>query len=119
MEGAQGCSDVEVGSFLSSGVDSSSYVAASVSTGTRPFTVGFDYEKYNEIDYAKALVRKNQNRQLFSKLVSSEGILGCDPYRAVPHGRAFGRRRLRLPSTLSARTASEQVKACTVRRRRR
>ena len=38
-------SDVEVGSFLSSGVDSS-YVASSFH-GDKTFTVGFDYEKYN------------------------------------------------------------------------
>ena len=44
-------SDVEVGSFLSSGVDSS-YVAA-IFNGDKTFTVGFDYEKYNEIEYAK------------------------------------------------------------------
>ena len=37
-------SDVEVGSFLSSGVDSS-YVAATFN-GDKTFTVGFDYEKY-------------------------------------------------------------------------
>lgn len=46
--------DVEVGSFLSSGVDSS-YVAATFE-GDKTFTVGFDYGvAYNEIDYAKAL----------------------------------------------------------------
>jgi len=49
-------SDVEVGSFLSSGVDSS-YVAASFN-GDKTFTVGFDYEKYNEIDYAKNLSKR-------------------------------------------------------------
>ena len=49
-------SDVEVGSFLSSGVDSS-YVAACFK-GDKTFTVGFDYEKYNEIDYAKKLSEK-------------------------------------------------------------
>lgn len=48
--------EVEVGSFLSSGVDSS-YVAASFK-GNKTFTVGFDYEKYNEIDFAKALAEK-------------------------------------------------------------
>ena len=46
-------SDVEVGSFLSSGVDSS-YVAACFN-GDKTFTVGFDYQNYNEIDYAKSL----------------------------------------------------------------
>lgn len=49
-------SDVEVGSFLSSGVDSS-YVAACFK-GDKTFTVGFDYDKYNEIDYAKSLSEK-------------------------------------------------------------
>ncbi len=46
-------SDVEVGSFLSSGVDSS-YIAACFK-GDKTFTVGFDYDKYNEIEYAKTL----------------------------------------------------------------
>ncbi|MDR1000867.1 MAG: asparagine synthase (glutamine-hydrolyzing) [Clostridiales bacterium] len=45
--------DVEVGSFLSSGVDSS-YVASSFGGG-KTFTVGFDYDNYNEISYAKEL----------------------------------------------------------------
>ncbi len=45
--------DVEVGSFLSSGVDSS-FVAASFG-GQRTFTVGFDNAGYNEIDAALAL----------------------------------------------------------------
>ncbi|MCC8013882.1 MAG: asparagine synthase (glutamine-hydrolyzing) [Eubacterium sp.] len=49
-------SDVEVGSFLSSGVDSS-YVAATFN-GDKTFTVGFDYDKYNEISYATALSEK-------------------------------------------------------------
>lgn len=62
-------SDVEVGSFLSSGVDSS-YVAASFH-GDKTFTVGFDYEKYNEIDYAKALSEKIQIDN-YSKLITTE-----------------------------------------------
>ncbi|WP_313526896.1 asparagine synthase (glutamine-hydrolyzing) [Anaerotignum sp.] len=62
-------SDVEVGSFLSSGVDSS-YVAASFH-GDKTFTVGFDYEKYNEIDYAKALSEK-VGIENHSKLITTE-----------------------------------------------
>ncbi len=55
--------DVEVGSFLSSGVDSS-YVAA-VADVDKTFTVGFGTEeKYNEIGYAKE----------FSKYISKENI---------------------------------------------
>lgn len=45
--------DVEVGSFLSSGVDSS-YIATS-SNVSKTFTVGWDNNKYSEIDYAKEL----------------------------------------------------------------
>lgn len=53
--------DVEVGSFLSSGVDSS-YVAAAANVD-KTFTVGFgEDEKYNEISYAKD----------FSKYISKE-----------------------------------------------
>lgn len=45
--------DVEVGCFLSSGVDSS-YVACSAGVD-KTFTVGFSQEKYNEIHYAQEL----------------------------------------------------------------
>ena len=62
-------SDVEVGSFLSSGVDSS-YVASSFH-GDKTFTVGFDYEKYNEIDYAKALSEKIEIDN-YSKLITTD-----------------------------------------------
>ncbi len=62
-------SDVEVGSFLSSGVDSS-YVAATFN-GDKTFTVGFDYEKYNEINYAKALSDRIHIDN-YSKLISTE-----------------------------------------------
>ena len=49
-------SDVEVGCFLSSGVDSS-YVATQFKD-QKSFTVGFDYDKYNEIEFAKDLAQK-------------------------------------------------------------
>ena len=62
-------SDVEVGSYLSSGVDSS-YVAACFN-GDKTFTVGFDYEKYNEIDYAKSLSEKIKIDN-YSKLISTD-----------------------------------------------
>lgn len=62
-------SDVEVGSFLSSGVDSS-YVAACFH-GDKTFTVGFDYAKYNEIDYAKSLSEKIKIDN-YSKLITTE-----------------------------------------------
>jgi len=61
--------DVEVGSFLSSGVDSS-YVAACFG-GKKTFTVGFDYEKYNEIEYAAAL-SKEIGAVHISKVISTQ-----------------------------------------------
>lgn len=48
-------SDVEVGCFLSSGVDSS-YVVKEISKGTKKvktFSVGFEEEKYSELPYAQ------------------------------------------------------------------
>ena len=60
--------DVEVGSFLSSGVDSS-YVAA-VADVDKTFTVGFgDDEKYNEIGFAKNFskaIGKENNSKVIS-----------------------------------------------------
>ncbi len=61
-------SDVEVASLLSSGVDSS-YVAATFK-GAKTFTVGFDYETYNEIPYAEALSGKVGIRN-YSKIIST------------------------------------------------
>lgn len=61
-------SDVEVGCFLSSGVDSS-YVA-SCFKGDKTFTVGFDNEQYNEISYAKEL-SKEIGIENFHKVISA------------------------------------------------
>lgn len=63
--------DVEVGSLLSSGVDSS-YVVSEF-PGNKTFTVGFlDKEsQYNEIRYAEGLV-KELNKNNFSKNINSD-----------------------------------------------
>lgn len=62
--------DVEVGSFLSSGVDSS-YVAA-VADVDKTFTVGFGKdEKYNEIGWAKEF-SKAIGKENTSKVISPE-----------------------------------------------
>ncbi len=49
-------SDVKVGSFLSGGVDSS-YITACLMPD-KTFSVGFDYQKFNETDYARELSEK-------------------------------------------------------------
>ncbi|MCD7810798.1 MAG: asparagine synthase (glutamine-hydrolyzing) [Ruminococcus sp.] len=66
--------DVEVGSFLSSGVDSS-YVAA-VADVDKTFTVGFGSdEKYNEIGWAKEF-SKAIGKENSSKVISAEEYWG-------------------------------------------
>lgn len=62
-------SDVEVGCFLSSGVDSS-YVACCFK-GDKTFTVGFNNEQYNEISYAKEL-SKEIGIDNYHKVISPE-----------------------------------------------
>lgn len=70
-------SDVEVGSFLSSGVDSS-YVACSASVD-KTFTVGFDNgERYNEISYAKELSELIPVKNI-SKVITPEEFWGNFP----------------------------------------
>ena len=62
--------DVEVGSFLSSGVDSS--FAAAVADVDKTFTVGFgEDEKYNEIGYAKEF-SEYIGKENFSHVISPE-----------------------------------------------
>ena len=99
-------SDVEVGSFLSSGVDSS-YVAACFH-GDKTFTVGFDYEKYNEIDYAKALSEKIDIKN-YSKLISTE-----EYWNAIPHIQYHMDEPLADPSAIAlyfvSQTAAKHVK---------
>lgn len=63
-------SDVEVGCFLSSGVDSS-YVATQFK-GQKSFTVGFNYNKYNEIDYARELAEEIGQDHYFKKITDDE-----------------------------------------------
>ncbi|MBR2833696.1 MAG: asparagine synthase (glutamine-hydrolyzing) [Bacilli bacterium] len=62
-------SDVEVGSFLSSGVDSS-FIAAS-SDVDKTFTVGFSDKKYSEIRYAEELSEKINTINI-NKVISKE-----------------------------------------------
>ena len=66
--------DVEVGSFLSSGVDSS--FAAAVANVDKTFTVGFgEDEKYNEIGYAKEF-SKYIGKENFSHVITPEEFWG-------------------------------------------
>lgn len=63
-------SDVEVGSFLSSGVDSS--IIATLSDVDKTFTVGYDDKKYSEIDYAQDLSKKINVKNINKKISKKE-----------------------------------------------
>lgn len=63
-------SDVEVGAFLSGGVDSSYIV--SLSKPKRTYTVGYDEEKYSEINNAKDLTNKLDIKNINKKITKKE-----------------------------------------------
>ncbi len=69
-------SDVEVGSFLSSGIDSSYIVT--LARPDKTYTVGYDMKKYNEIDYAKDLTDKLKISNK-SKKISKEEYFSVIP----------------------------------------
>lgn len=72
-------SDVEVGSLLSSGVDSS-YVVSEF-PGKKTFTVGFldKNSKYNEIRYAEGLTKELKDKENYNKNISSEEYFDSVP----------------------------------------
>ena len=103
-------SDVEVGCFLSSGVDSS-YVVNEIAKGTKKlktFSVGYKEEKYSELSYA----------QEFSKVVGVENIsnkVSADEFfDSVPEIQYFMDEPLPNPSEIPlyflARNARKHVK---------
>lgn len=63
-------SDVEVGSFLSSGVDSSYLV--SLARPDKTYTVGYENKKYSEIEYAKDLTKRLGIQNISSQITKEE-----------------------------------------------
>ena len=99
--------DVEVGCFLSSGVDSS--WVASYFGGQRTFTVGFDVgDKYDETTYAEPLAEKIGTTQ-YSKTITAE-----EYFAIFPKAQWYFDQPLADPSAIAlyfvSRVASEQVK---------
>ena len=99
-------SDVEVGSFLSSGVDSS-FIAAS-SDVDKTFTVGFNNKKYSEIDYAKDLSSKINTKNI-NKIITKE-----EYFKNLPNILYYMDEPLADPSSIAlyfvTKIASENVK---------
>ena len=63
-------SDVEVGSFLSSGVDSSYIV--SFARPNKTYTIGYDLNQYSEIKYAKNLTKELGIENISTKITKEE-----------------------------------------------
>ena len=99
-------SDVEVGSFLSGGVDSSYVVATAMPDKT--FSVGFDNKGFNETMYAKEL-SDSLGIKNFAKLITPdeffEGINKVQYYSDEPHANLSA-----VPLYFLSKLASEQVK---------
>ncbi len=99
-------SDVEVGSFLSSGVDSS-YIAAS-SDVDKTFTVGFNNKKYSEISYAEELSEKIKTKNI-NKVITKE-----EYFKNLPNILYYMDEPLADPSAIAlyfvTKIASENVK---------
>ncbi len=99
-------SDVEVGSFLSSGVDSS-YIAAS-SDVDKTFTVGFNNKKYSEISYAEDLSSKINTKNI-NKIITKE-----EYFKNLPNILYYMDEPLADPSAIAlyfvTKLASENVK---------
>ena len=99
-------SDVEVGSFLSGGVDSSYVVATALPDKT--FSVGFDNKGFNETMYAKEL-SDSLGIKNFAKLITPdeffEGINKVQYFSDEPHANLSS-----VPLYFLSKLASEQVK---------
>ena len=101
--------DVEIGSLLSSGVDSSYIV--SLGKPNKTFTVGYDDPKYNEINYAEDLADKLGIQNISRKISQEEYI------KNFPKLMYHMDEPLADPSTIAlysiAELASEHVKVIT------
>ncbi len=99
-------SDVEVGAFLSSGVDSSYLV--SLAKPNKTYTIGYNYSKYSETIFTKSLTKKLGIENIIKNLKKEEYI------KAVPQILYYMDEPLADPSAVSlyflAKQASKDVK---------
>lgn len=106
---AHSISDVEVGCFLSSGVDSS-YVVNEIAkkNDVKTFSVGFEEEKYSELSFAEEFA-EHVGVKLYSKKISAD-----EYFEVAPKVQYHMDEPLPNPSALAlwflAQEASEQVK---------
>jgi len=108
---AQMVADVEVGAFLSGGIDSSAVVAAMTRVGDRPvrtFTIGFPDPRYDESPHAEAVAQalgtRHTTRQL--DLDQAQDLL---PQVAACYDEPFADPSM-LPTWYVSKLAAEEVK---------
>jgi len=105
-------SDVQVGAFLSGGIDSSSVVhftAGSLGSGMPTFALGYADETFSEFDYARKVARyyKTDHHELMVPPVNSEAVK-----RSIWHLDEPTTDLSNLPFMLICEQAAKHVKVC-------
>lgn len=120
---AHKCSDCETGSFLAAGVDSN-YVTALLNSD-KGFSVSFDYDKCNDVDYTNTLadILKVDN---YSSHITTEQCWDAVPYiinsleeplgdpSAIPQYFAYKNASRYVSVTLSGEGADELFGGCSI-----
>jgi asparagine synthase (glutamine-hydrolysing) len=102
-------SDVEYGAFLSGGVDSSAvvaYMTKVLNKSIKTFTIGFEEEEYNELEFAKEVSQRFHSDHTF-KIVKPDAIEVL-PQLVKHYGEPFGDSSA-IPTYYVSQLASESV----------
>ena len=108
---AQMVADVEVGAFLSGGIDSSAVVAAMTCVGDRPvrtFTIGFPDPRYDESPHAEAVAQALGTRHT-TRLLDLDQAQDLLPQVAACYDEPFADPSM-LPTWYVSKLAAEEVK---------
>ncbi len=104
--------DVPVGAFLSGGVDSSImvYSMRKFAKNLKTFSVGFDYEDFNESTWAKIVSQKFETDH-YEIQFSAKDVLDLVPKLPYFFDEPFGDSSM-IPTFLVSKVAREQVTVC-------
>jgi asparagine synthase (glutamine-hydrolysing) len=104
--------DVDVGVFLSGGVDSSliAALAARHNQRVKAFSIGFEEVQYNELPYSEAVARHLGIEQ-HVHIVTCDDIIESLPHLVRQYGQPFGDASA-LPTYLVSRLARQHAKVC-------